>query len=454
MLRALAIVGLSTLLGVESGCVARSSPNTSAPVGASQARAPGAAREEGGSPPVVRPDDRDSDGVPDFVDACPDLPEDRDDFEDDDGCPDRDNDGDGIPDAHEWLGDRWSNCDQQTVNGVTYDCRNVPEDFDGEADHDGCWDESICYPPTLGVAPVYDPETLRFADAEVDAAFAEAAQALAERPDATLTLTGYSGPLVSTQTDRRRSLEAAEALRRALVRRGLPARRIEVRGIGDASEGYDYQSAEERRVNFRVELVGSWGCETKPTKSRAKAQELRARTTAGPARLDPPPGRHRMDPLKRLVCLLVLTLVLPAACKSGEGDTATATGGDDSVCKLPCASADDCGGAASLVDCVAGYCEYVGCDADADCSGGSVCRVIDGVSVCLVDCTGDADCAMIYTMKCVADDNGDNYCDYDPGPGGCAEDRDCEGNGGICDAQAGECHCSDDASCEAASVCI
>ena len=38
--------------------------------------------------------------------------------------------------------------------------------------------------------------------------------------------------------------------------------------------------------------------------------------------------------------------------------------------------------------------------------------------------------------------------------GGCAEDRDCEGNGGICDAQAGECHCSDDASCEAASVCI
>jgi hypothetical protein len=42
--------------------------------------------------------DSDGDGVPDAVDKCPNDPEDRDGFQDQDGCPDPDNDGDGVPD--------------------------------------------------------------------------------------------------------------------------------------------------------------------------------------------------------------------------------------------------------------------------------------------------------------------------------------------------------------------
>ena len=42
--------------------------------------------------------DRDFDGVPDDVDQCPGIAEDRDGFEDSDGCPDMDDDDDGIPD--------------------------------------------------------------------------------------------------------------------------------------------------------------------------------------------------------------------------------------------------------------------------------------------------------------------------------------------------------------------
>jgi OOP family OmpA-OmpF porin len=45
--------------------------------------------------------DQDQDGVPDDVDQCPELPEDRDGFEDQDGCPDWDNDGDGVPDKED-----------------------------------------------------------------------------------------------------------------------------------------------------------------------------------------------------------------------------------------------------------------------------------------------------------------------------------------------------------------
>ena len=45
------------------------------------------------------PKDRDGDGIVDPDDACPDEPEDRDGFEDTDGCPEPDNDGDGILDV-------------------------------------------------------------------------------------------------------------------------------------------------------------------------------------------------------------------------------------------------------------------------------------------------------------------------------------------------------------------
>jgi OmpA-OmpF porin, OOP family len=46
-----------------------------------------------------RKHDRDDDGVPDDLDECPDLPEDRDGIQDNDGCPEDDADGDEIPDT-------------------------------------------------------------------------------------------------------------------------------------------------------------------------------------------------------------------------------------------------------------------------------------------------------------------------------------------------------------------
>ncbi len=48
-----------------------------------------------------REHDKDHDGVPDDVDQCEDIPEDRDGFEDSDGCPDIDNDQDGIIDRED-----------------------------------------------------------------------------------------------------------------------------------------------------------------------------------------------------------------------------------------------------------------------------------------------------------------------------------------------------------------
>ena len=65
--------------------------------------------------------DKDGDGIKDNVDKCPNDPEDKDGFQDEDGCPDPDNDGDGLFDK----------VDQ---------CPNDAEDKDGFQDEDGCPD--------------------------------------------------------------------------------------------------------------------------------------------------------------------------------------------------------------------------------------------------------------------------------------------------------------------------
>ena len=76
--------------------------------------------------------DRDGDGRPDRADDCPDEPEDRDGFEDLDGCPDPDNDGDGVPDVQDRC---------PTPAGPGADARwAVVEDRDGFEDDDGCPD--------------------------------------------------------------------------------------------------------------------------------------------------------------------------------------------------------------------------------------------------------------------------------------------------------------------------
>ena len=82
--------------------------------------------KEFGRPQVVKAaavvdDDPDHDGIRGAADKCPNEPEDKDGFQDDDGCPDLDNDGDGIPDSAD-------------------KCPNEPEDKDGFQDEDGCPD--------------------------------------------------------------------------------------------------------------------------------------------------------------------------------------------------------------------------------------------------------------------------------------------------------------------------
>jgi outer membrane protein OmpA-like peptidoglycan-associated protein len=100
--------------------------------------------------------DADKDGIDDDNDKCPNEAEDKDGFQDADGCPDLDNDGDGIADDK----DKCPN-DPETKNGYQDDdgcpdvndtdgdgipddkdkCPHEPETKNGYLDDDGCPDE-------------------------------------------------------------------------------------------------------------------------------------------------------------------------------------------------------------------------------------------------------------------------------------------------------------------------
>ncbi len=106
---------------LRKGALSRASDFVSrAELNAKAARLQSPAQYCAGGAPVAQPGDRDGDGFPDAVDMCPDLPENFQGFEDMDGCPDDpDTDGDGIPDSIDA-------------------CPLHPEDMDGYLDSDGC----------------------------------------------------------------------------------------------------------------------------------------------------------------------------------------------------------------------------------------------------------------------------------------------------------------------------
>lgn len=82
-------------------------------------------------PPAIAPvasADSDADGIPDESDKCPDQPENKNGYEDDDGCPESDKDADTFLDAVDH-------------------CPDQAETFNGLTDEDGCPEEAVAKKP-------------------------------------------------------------------------------------------------------------------------------------------------------------------------------------------------------------------------------------------------------------------------------------------------------------------
>jgi outer membrane protein OmpA-like peptidoglycan-associated protein len=196
------------------------------------------------------PPDRDGDGIPDAQDACPDRPEDKDGFEDEDGCPDIDNDHDLVLD----IADK---------------CPNVPETYNGFEDDDGCPDT---VPPDVD-ALRGTIEGLLYAEGETsvrDSALPglkQIARTMTTHPSIRVVLIGHTDDREAKQfaaaDDGHPDLEAlstdlakarAEAVKNALGTNGIPEGRIIVEGRGAEEPVSDNTKPRGRLANRRVEI--------------------------------------------------------------------------------------------------------------------------------------------------------------------------------------------------------
>ena len=204
--------------------------------------------------------DRDGDGIPDDIDKCPNEPEDKDGFEDEDGCPDPDNDKDGIPDAVD-------------------KCPNEPETVNGVDDEDGCPDEA---PIVVKEDRILLTEHLLF-DTN------RAGVRSAGRPALAAVLNLWNQHLewdylvIEGHADRRGpdpfndwlSQERARRVRLVLIEMGFPPERLFTAAYGRKQPRVPGESEQADRENRRVEFVivkkvevhGEGGAATQPPQS-------------------------------------------------------------------------------------------------------------------------------------------------------------------------------------------
>ena len=228
-------------------------------------------------PRVVEDPDLDGDGIPNAADACPRVPEDRDGFEDADGCPDRDNDRDGIYDHVDQCRDVAEDIDgfedadgcpdpdddgDGILDGVDA-CPRDAEIVNGVEDEDGCPDEGLV--TLVGDRVVLDDHVLfAFGEARVRSAARPVVRALARlvlaHPEwARVRIEGHADVRGSDAINQALTERRAENVREALVEAGVPAALLTAAGFGRSrprDEGATAAAhARNRRVEFVVETV-------------------------------------------------------------------------------------------------------------------------------------------------------------------------------------------------------
>lgn len=204
--------------------------------------------------------DADQDGVPDVKDRCPSQAEDRDGFQDEDGCPDPDNDGDGVADAQ----DR---------------CPDVAGPVDGcpDSDGDGVADRDDACPKVKGLAedkgcPKYKEVVVTTTKLEIkqkiffafgttrilpksDALLDEVATVLKDRPAICVRIEGHTDNKGTKEANLALSTGRAEAVRDHLATKDLDDTRMVALGYGQSLPIDSNKTLEGRENNRRVEFV-------------------------------------------------------------------------------------------------------------------------------------------------------------------------------------------------------
>jgi OOP family OmpA-OmpF porin len=208
--------------------------------------------------------DNDQDGVLDRQDKCPNVAEDQDGFEDQDGCPDPDNDRDGILDADDKCPTEAGSMENQgcpdrdrdgdTVIDRLDKCPDVP----GAPDNQGCPQYKLI---TITKEKIELKEKVHFQTAKAVIQrdsfnmLNEVADVLKKRPEIQLRIEGHTDSRANRKYNVRLSQSRAASVKRYLVGRGVPAPRMEAVGYGPDRPIDDNRSANGRENNRRVEFV-------------------------------------------------------------------------------------------------------------------------------------------------------------------------------------------------------
>jgi OOP family OmpA-OmpF porin len=249
-----------------------------------------------------KPADRDGDGIKDDVDKCPAVAEDKDGFEDADGCPDPDNDRDGVVDGDDKCpaeaedkdgfedadGCPDPDNDKDGVADADDKCPAEAEDKDGFEDADGCPDpdndkdgvadgDDKCPieagPPDNGGCPkkyehiVVTQEKIELKQKiffETNKAvimsrsfglLGEIANVLQTRTTMRLRIEGHTDARGTPKHNLQLSDARADAVRVHLLGLGIDGARLEARGFGPEQPIETNKTAAGRERNRRVEFV-------------------------------------------------------------------------------------------------------------------------------------------------------------------------------------------------------
>ncbi len=231
--------------------------------------------------------DRDGDGIPDDIDQCPDVPEDKDGFEDEDGCPDYDNDKDGIYDTQDecpndpedrdgfqdtdgcpdpdndrdgicdpWVAEQGRQAQYAKICKGSDQCPNQPETFNGYKDEDGCPDEK----------PVEIKQKMTLRGVNFKTASAELLEesyyvleqvynSLEAYPNVKIEIDGHTDNVGNAQDNLVLSYQRAKSVMDYLIMRGISPNRMVAKGFGKDRPVTSNSTAEGRATNRRVEII-------------------------------------------------------------------------------------------------------------------------------------------------------------------------------------------------------
>jgi hypothetical protein len=217
--------------------------------------------------------DNDRDGIPDALDKCPNEPEDKDGFQDDDGCPDPDNDGDGVPDALDKCPNQPEDkdgfedsdgCpdpdnDHDGIADAKDKCPNEPETINGFQDEDGCPDRGDS---TIVLSPdrIETLDPIQFTGLKLTRTslpvLGQIAATLRAHPEIVrLRITVHVQPTQDTAADQTRSEKRAQAIRDWLVQWGIAPARVEARGFGSSKPLVSPDQRGAAKINDRTEMI-------------------------------------------------------------------------------------------------------------------------------------------------------------------------------------------------------